>query len=115
MLKIRVHANLHLIMIFAMRLGTLLSRFSKYSWRNLRKLIPKVQTQVILIFLNFIVELRKNLSSLISLAFTIISDESQLLKKGGFSLIIQIVKMYSQAIEKMRDEEEDDNDDTNQK
>jgi hypothetical protein len=53
-------------------------------------------------------DLRKYLSSLISLAFSIISDDSQLLKKAGFSLIIVIVKLFKRSIEKIRDEEEDE-------
>jgi hypothetical protein len=54
-----------------------------------------------------IVDLRKYLGQLISLSFTIISDDSQLLKKAGFSLINVIVKFFSKSIEKIGDEEED--------
>jgi|LauGreDrversion4_2_1035121.scaffolds.fasta_scaffold64425_2 hypothetical protein len=52
--------------------------------------------------------MRKNLSGLISLAFSIISEDSQLLKKAGFSLIIVIVKQFRKSIEKIRDEEEEE-------
>jgi hypothetical protein len=54
-----------------------------------------------------IVDLRKYLGQLISLSFTIISDDSQLIKKAGFSLINVIVKLFSKSIEKIGDEEED--------
>ena len=52
-------------------------------------------------------DLRKYLGQLISLAFTIISDDSQMLKKAGFSLIIVLVKLFRQCIEKIGDDDED--------
>ncbi len=52
-------------------------------------------------------DLRKYLGQLISLSFTIISDDSQLLKKAGFSLINVIVKLFSKSIEKIGDEEDE--------
>lgn len=45
---------------------------------------------------------------MVSLAFSIISDDSQKVKKGGFSLIITIVKLFKRTIERIRDEEEDE-------
>lgn len=48
-------------------------------------------------------DLRKYLGQLVSLAFAIISDDSHLLKKAGFSLIIELVKLFRTAIEEMRD------------
>jgi hypothetical protein len=55
-----------------------------------------------------LVDLRKYLGQLVSLSFTIISDDSQLLKKAGFSLINVIVKLFKTSIEKIGDEEDDD-------
>jgi hypothetical protein len=46
----------------------------------------------------------------VSLSFTIISDDSKLLKKSGFSLINILVKLFSKTIEKIRDEEEEEED-----
>ena len=45
---------------------------------------------------------------MVSLACSIISDDSQKVKKGGFSLIITIVKLFKRTIERIRDEEEDE-------
>jgi hypothetical protein len=62
-------------------------------------------------------DLRKNLGSLVSLGFSIISNDSQLLKKAGFSLIIVIVKLFKRLIEKIGDEEDEEefNEDSNKK
>jgi hypothetical protein len=62
-------------------------------------------------------DLRKNLGSLVSLGFSIISNDSQLLKKAGFSLIIVIVKLFKKLIEKIGDEEDEEelNEDANKK
>ena len=54
--------------------------------------------------------MRKHLGALISLAFSIISDDSSILKKAGFSLIIAIVKLFRHSIEKLRDDEEEEED-----
>jgi hypothetical protein len=52
--------------------------------------------------------LKKYLGQLISLSFSIISDDSQLLKRAGFSLINVIVKLFSKSIEKIGDEDEEE-------
>ena len=53
-------------------------------------------------------DIRKYLSTLIGIAFTIISNDSVTLKKVGFSLIIVLVKLFSRTIEKIQDDDEDE-------
>jgi hypothetical protein len=52
-------------------------------------------------------DIRKYLSTLISLAFTVISSDSVNMKKVGFSLIIVLVKLFRRTIEKISDDDED--------
>lgn len=46
------------------------------------------------------------MTTLIGLAFTIISQDSVKLKKAGFSLIVVLVKLFSQTIEKIGDDDD---------
>jgi hypothetical protein len=68
------------------------------------------QTLVRHYFLSFCLldDLRKHLGVLIQLSFSIISSDSVLLKKAGFSLLIVIIKLFKQCIEKIRDEDDED-------
>ncbi|CDW72650.1 heat repeat-containing protein 5b [Stylonychia lemnae] len=52
-------------------------------------------------------DLKKHLGSLISLGFSIISDDSSILKRVGFSIIITIVKLFKFSIEKIGDDDDD--------
>lgn len=52
-------------------------------------------------------DIRKYLSTLISLAFSIISNYSVAMKKSGFSLVIVLVKLFSRTIEKISDDDDD--------
>lgn len=44
---------------------------------------------------------------MISLAFSTVSEDSPPIKKIGFSLIITIVKLFRDAIEKIGDDDDD--------
>lgn len=52
-------------------------------------------------------DIRKFLSTLIGLAFSIISNHSVSMKKSGFSLVIVLVKLFSRTIEKVGDDDDD--------
>ena len=53
-------------------------------------------------------DVRGQISNLITLAFTIISQDSTRLKKVGLKLVIEIVKLFSQASEKVGDDDDDE-------
>ena len=52
-------------------------------------------------------DLKKYLGQLISLGFSIISDESLMLKRVGFSIIIILVKLFKYCIERIGDDDDD--------
>lgn len=53
-------------------------------------------------------DVRSQAGNLITLAFTIISQESVRLKQVGLKLIIVLVKLFSQACDKVGDDDDDD-------
>ena len=53
-------------------------------------------------------DIKSHASTLISLAFATLSQDSTNLKKVGFSLIICLVDLFSQSIEKIRDDEDEE-------